>query len=128
MTAPYSGAVRRALSVALVAVAIVSVAAAAAPAADRADASVFGGLGTWVDIYDGAVYAAPERTAQRMASRDVRTAWVETANFGASVDETEIGERGARPTPSPGFLQQSTAVSPTCPGMRRRGSGERAPA
>ena len=51
------------------AVAICSIGAAAAPAADSADASVFGGLGTWVDIYDGPVYAAPERTAQRMAAR-----------------------------------------------------------
>lgn len=77
---------RRALSVALLAVAIVSVAAAAAPAADRADASVFGGLGTWVDIYDGAVYASPERAAQRIAARNVLTVWVETANDGAKVD------------------------------------------
>ena len=86
MIAPYSGAVLRAVSVALLAVAIVSVAAAAAPAAERADASVFGGLGTWVDIYDGAVYAAPERAAQRIAARNVRTVWVETANDGAKVD------------------------------------------
>ena len=77
---------RRALSVALLAVAIVSVAAATAPAADRADASVFGGLGTWVDIYDGAVYASPERAAQRIAARNVLTVWVETANDGAKVD------------------------------------------
>lgn len=77
---------RRTLSVALLAVAIVSVAAAAAPAADRADASVFGGLGTWVDIYDGAVYASPERAAQRIAARNVLTVWVETANDGAKVD------------------------------------------
>jgi len=86
MIAPYSGAVRRAHSVALLAVAIVSVVAAAAPAAERADPSVFGGLGTWVDIYDGAVYAAPERAAQRIAARNVRTVWVETANDGAKVD------------------------------------------
>ncbi len=52
----------------------------------RADSSVFGGLGTWVDIYDGPVYAAPERTAQRMSTRDVKTVWVETANYGAAVD------------------------------------------
>jgi len=70
----------------VLALAIVSVGAATAPAAERADASVFGGLGTWVDIYDGAVYAAPERTAQRIASRQVRTVWVETANDGAAVD------------------------------------------
>jgi hypothetical protein len=55
-------------------------------AAEEADATVFGGLGTWVDIYDRALYAAPERTAQRMAARRVGTVWVETANFGASTD------------------------------------------
>jgi len=86
MNPPYSAAVRRAASVAALALAVVSVAAASAPAAQRADASVFGGLGTWVDIYDGAVYMAPERTAQRIAARKVRTVWVETANDGALVD------------------------------------------
>ena len=55
-------------------------------AAKRADSPVFGGLGTWVDIYDRAVYTAPERTAQRMAARRIKTVWVETANYGASAD------------------------------------------
>ena len=54
--------------------------------AKSADADVFGGLGTWVDIYDKAVYAAPERTAARMAARGVKTVWVETANYGAATD------------------------------------------
>ena len=66
--------------------AVASAGAASAPAAQDADASVFGGLGTWVDIYDGPVYAAPERTAQRIAARGVRTVWVETANYRAAVD------------------------------------------
>ena len=70
----------------LLAVALGSIGASAAPAAKRADSSVFGGLGTWVDIYDGPVYAAPERSAQRMSARDVKTVWVETANDGAAVD------------------------------------------
>jgi hypothetical protein len=78
--------VRGAVSAAVLALAIVSVGAAAAPAAQRVDASVFAGLGTWVDIYDGAVYATPERTAQRMAARKVQTVWVETANDRAAVD------------------------------------------
>lgn len=79
---------RLAATVAL-ALAIGSAAAAAAPASERADAAVFGGLGTWVDIYDGAIYAAPERAAQRIAARRVKTVWVETANYGASVDVVE---------------------------------------
>lgn len=86
MSAPYSGRVLRTAVCAALAGALCSIGAAAAPAAERADASVFGGLGTWVDIYDGSVYAAPERTAQRMAARRVKTVWVETANYGASVD------------------------------------------
>ncbi|HUG64884.1 MAG TPA: hypothetical protein VMK83_06660 [Gaiellaceae bacterium] len=79
---------------ALLATTICSIGAAAAPAADRADASVFGGLGTWVDIYDTAVYAAPERTAQRMAARKLKVVWVETANYGASVDVVEAVRLG----------------------------------
>jgi hypothetical protein len=76
------------LRVAVLALALVvaSVAASSAPGAKAADASVFGGLGTWVDIYDGPVYAAPERTAQRMAARGVKTVWVETANDRAATD------------------------------------------
>jgi hypothetical protein len=78
----------RALVVALgVSVLIVcSGATSPASAATQADASVFAGLGTWVDIYDGAVYAAPERTAAQIAARSVKTVWVETANDRAAVD------------------------------------------
>ena len=94
MIPPYSGGVRRALSVAALAVAIVSVAASAAPAAENADSSVFGGLGTWVDIYDGAVYAAPEATAPRIAARGVKTVWVETANYRASTDVVKPAQLG----------------------------------
>jgi hypothetical protein len=65
---------------------VVACAASSAPAAKRADAAVFGGLGTWVDIYDGPVYAAPEATAARISARGVKVVWVETANYGAAVD------------------------------------------
>jgi hypothetical protein len=67
---------------------LIACAAASAPAskAARSDATVFGGLGTWVDIYDGGVYAAPERTAARIAARGVTTVWVETANYRSSAD------------------------------------------
>jgi hypothetical protein len=78
--------VRALVATVVLGVVVVSVGAASAPAAKRADAAIFGGLGTWVDIYDGSVYAAPERTAQRIAARGVQTVWVETANYGAAVD------------------------------------------
>lgn len=86
MRSAYSAAVIRLAVLAVLTVAIASVGAAATPAARSADAAVFGGLGTWVDIYDGPVYAAPERAAQRIASRGVQTVWVETANYGAKTD------------------------------------------
>ena len=68
--------------------------AASAPAAGAGDAAVFGGLGTWTDIYDGRVYAAPEATAARVAARGVRTVWVETANYRASVDVVQPARLG----------------------------------
>jgi len=72
----------------------VAVASAAAPAAPRADASVFGGLGTWLDIYDGALFAAPEQTASRIAARGVKVVWVETANDRSAVDVVRPAELG----------------------------------
>jgi hypothetical protein len=80
----------------LLAVAIVAAAtgASAAPAAKEADPSVFSGLGTWVDIYDGRVYAAPEATAARIAARGVRTVWAETANYRASADVVKPAQLG----------------------------------
>jgi hypothetical protein len=89
MRTSYSGSVLRLVAIALLAAAVGSVGAAAAPTASEGDASAFGGLGTWVDIYDRAVYAAPERAAQRMAARKLQSVWVETANVGASVDVVE---------------------------------------
>ena len=77
---------RALLTTLALAVVLVCAGATVAPASDRGDASVFGGLGTWVDIYDSGVYAAPNRVAQRMAARGIETAWVETANFGAATD------------------------------------------
>jgi hypothetical protein len=86
--------VLRLLALAILAALVGSFGAAAAPAAENADASVFGGLGTWVDIYDGSVYAAPERTADRMAARHVTTVWVETANDAATVDVVNAAQLG----------------------------------
>lgn len=46
----------------------------------RAAGEVFGGLGTWIDVYDTALYRTPDLVAGRLAARGVRTAWIETAN------------------------------------------------
>ena len=86
MRRPYSAGMARLVVSGLLVVILCTIGASAAPAAKQADSSVFGGLGTWVDIYDGPVYAAPERAAQRMSTREVKTVWVETANDGAALD------------------------------------------
>jgi hypothetical protein len=78
--------VRAVLLTLAVALSLACAGAVAAPAAKTQDASVFGGLGTWVDIYDGRVYAAPERTAAQIAARGVDVVWAETANYGAATD------------------------------------------
>jgi hypothetical protein len=73
----------------LLALAVVLAAGGAVPASAPgagSQESVFGGLATWVDIYDAGVFAAPESTAARIAARNVDTVWVETANYGARAD------------------------------------------
>ncbi len=84
----------RALAVLALALVVATAGAAEAPASRQADASVFGGLGTWVDIYDSPVYASPARTASRMAARGIQVAWVETANYGARADVVKPVELG----------------------------------
>ena len=73
---------------------VVALSSAAAPAAPRADAAVFGGLGTWIDIYDGPLFATPERTAARIANRGVKVVWVETANDRAPADVMRPAQLG----------------------------------
>ncbi len=72
---------------ALVAVSVVLVLAPlGAQAATLGDATVFAGLGTWVDIYDAPAYRSPDATAARIAARGVVTVYVETANDRSTVD------------------------------------------
>jgi hypothetical protein len=52
----------------------------------RAAADVFQGLGTWIDIYDTKLYTTPNLTATRIASRGIRTVWIETANDRSATD------------------------------------------
>jgi hypothetical protein len=85
----------RALLIALAAtLLVVATGAGAAPGATGQDASVFGGLGTWTDIYDSRVYASPETTAARIAARGVKTVWAETANYRASADVVQSPRLG----------------------------------
>ena len=84
----------RAVLVVLGLVVAVASSSASAPAASQADAAVFGGLGTWIDIYDGPLFAAPERTAARIAARGVKVVWIETANDRAPADVMRPAQLG----------------------------------
>jgi hypothetical protein len=71
----------------LVAVVVALTAAAGGAARGAGDpAGTFTGLGTWIDVYDGALYKNPDATAARIAARGVHTVYVETANDRSTVD------------------------------------------
>jgi hypothetical protein len=96
-----------------------------AQAARKADPAVFAGLGTWVDIYDGAAYRSPRATAAKIAARGVVTAYVETANDRSTVDVVnprqlglfvdELKARGVRVVAwyLPGFVNPALDVRRT---------------
>ena len=113
---------RLALAAALTALVLAPLGAQASP---RADADVFAGLGTWVDIYDAPAYRSPAATAAQIAARGVRTAYVETANDRSTVDVVnpkqlgvfvdELQKRGVRVVAwyLPGFVQPAVDVRRT---------------
>jgi hypothetical protein len=54
------------------------------PRADREArkaAAVYGGLGTWIDIYDDEAWGHPAATVQSMVAHGVRTVYVQTSNY-----------------------------------------------
>lgn len=72
---------RAALAAALVlALGVLAGVAGGAPKPVTVGPAVFEGLGTWIDVYDGALLRQPESLADRLAARGVRTVYVETAN------------------------------------------------
>lgn len=73
----------RTFAIVLAALAVLS---AGAARGQEGPAAPLAGLATWVDIYDGPVYANPELTASQIASRGVRTVFAETANDRAAAD------------------------------------------
>ena len=67
-----------------------ALATAVGPVAGRSRAAtasdVYNGLGTWIDVYDSKAFANPEATAAAIASRGVKTVYVETSNSKQTVD------------------------------------------
>lgn len=56
---------------------------ARASAQHRNRLAPYRGLGAWIDIYDRAKWRHPYRTVARLASRQVRTIFLQTANYGS---------------------------------------------
>jgi hypothetical protein len=50
------------------------------------DTSSYEGLGTWVDVWDGTVWAKPEAAVARMRDFGVTTLYIETSNYSQAVD------------------------------------------
>ncbi|MEO5632963.1 hypothetical protein [Gaiella sp.] len=113
---------RLAVAFALAALVLAPLGAQATPSAE---ADVFAGLGTWVDIYDSPAYRSPGPTAARIAARGVRTVYVETANDRSTVDVVnakqlgrfvdELHNRGLRVVAwyLPGFVQPAVDLRRT---------------
>jgi hypothetical protein len=82
--------VRRLLAAAAVALALLVVLVAplrpGAPAARAADTSVYSGLGTWISIFGTRAYTSPTTVAAAMASRGVKTVYLETSNYSQAAD------------------------------------------
>jgi hypothetical protein len=57
----------------------------AAPAR-AADTSVFSGLGTWISIFGTKAYTSPTTVAASIASRGVKTVYLETSNYSQAAD------------------------------------------
>ena len=81
--------------VAVVAASVASTATQAAPDRRVASADVFGGLGTWLDVYDTKLYRLPNAIASRLSTRGVKTAWIETANDRSATDVVDPVGLGA---------------------------------
>ena len=59
-----------------------------APASSAAGASVdpYAGLGTWIDVYDGRAWAAPERTVETISLYGIATLYLQTGNYRRAED------------------------------------------
>jgi hypothetical protein len=55
-------------------------------AAPGRDLTAYGGLGTWVDVWDTAVWKSPEAAVATMRARGVTTLYLETSNYSRPVD------------------------------------------
>jgi hypothetical protein len=80
---------RAVFAAAAIAAAVVFVAeSAVAPASPAREASVdaYAGLGTWVDVYDAAAWAEPERVVKAMSARGVATLFLQTSNYRRAED------------------------------------------
>jgi hypothetical protein len=80
----FARSLRAVVAAALVlAAAMLGAASASAPASSAGGASLdpYAGLGTWVDVYDHAAWAQPERAVETMRAHGVSTLFLQTSNY-----------------------------------------------
>ena len=67
----------------VVVAAMLGAASASAPASSAGGASLdpYAGLGTWIDVYDYAAWAQPERAVETMSAHGVSTLFLQTSNY-----------------------------------------------
>jgi hypothetical protein len=66
-----------------VVVAMLGAASVSTPASPARGASMdaYAGLGTWIDVYDAAAWAEPERAVETMSAHGVSTLFLQTSNY-----------------------------------------------
>jgi hypothetical protein len=60
--------------------------ASASVAATPSSSMIYGGLGSWIDIFDGHARANPERVVASLHAHGVTTLYLQTSNYSQSVD------------------------------------------
>jgi hypothetical protein len=59
--------------------------------ASEAPVDAYAGLGTWIDVYDAAAWARPERVVEVMSARGVATLFLQTSNYRRAQDVVRPG-------------------------------------
>jgi hypothetical protein len=78
--------VRASLVVLLVAIASVVQPAAASRAEVPSTAAIYGGIGSWIDIFDGAARSRPEHVVAALRGYGVTTLYLQTSNYSQHAD------------------------------------------
>jgi hypothetical protein len=86
--------VRRALALAAVLVLLSAPATESSTRTARSASAVYGGLGTWLDIYAGNSWSNPSAVVARARNEGARTLYLQTSNYSRSADVMRPAQLG----------------------------------